>query len=358
MRERKNRRKGAVRPAAAALLLILSLVVSGALPEGELSTKLLARILDPGSQSEGLPAPETGEEEQPLPPAEEIPAPPEERAPAFPALSLFGLLEAPEEEQPNRPEQWSPVRYEIRGEDLELKNDTNLRLSLADYLREISLPLADDGPQILIIHTHGTEAYTMEGEDRYTPTDLARTTDPNCNMIRVGEEMKMVFEQMGLSVLHDTALYDYPSYTGSYARSLEGIRKALEEHPTISVVLDVHRDALTDSAGNSIPMTTLLDGEQTAQVMLVLGSQESGLSHPNWEENLSLAAAIQQRLMALEPDFPRPLNLRGQRFNQHMTTGSLLVEVGTHGNTLQQALRGARAFAAAAGSVLLEQGGE
>ncbi|MBQ3090291.1 MAG: hypothetical protein IJD21_07035 [Oscillospiraceae bacterium] len=97
MRERKNRRKGAVRPAAAALLLILSLVVSGALPEGELSTKLLARILDPGSQSEGLPAPETGEEEQPLPPAEEIPAPPEEHAPAFPALSLFGLLEAPEE---------------------------------------------------------------------------------------------------------------------------------------------------------------------------------------------------------------------------------------------------------------------
>ncbi|MBQ9165727.1 MAG: stage II sporulation protein P [Oscillospiraceae bacterium] len=273
-----------------------------------------------------------------------------------PSLAAAGLLEAPEAEETGAEQiSLSPENYQVEPEDLQMYNDTSISsIDLADYLgRELDLDLSQDGPQILIMHTHGTEAYTMADGDNYTPSDPARTTDENYNMIRIGEEMKAVFEDMGLSVIHDKTLYDYPSYTGSYARSLEGIQKLLEEYPTISIVLDVHRDALVDSSGNEIPVTTTLDGESTAQVMLVVGTEDAGLTHPGWEGNLSLAAEIQKQMMALQPDFPRPLNLRSQRFNQHMTPGSLLVEVGTSSNTLREAIRGARAFARAAGTVYL-----
>lgn len=295
------------------------------------------------------PAPEN---QAPLSEKEEEPALPE------PAIAAAGLLEAPEaEESVETQVLLSPENYEISPGDLQIYNDTSIpNVNLGDYLgRDLDLELSEEGPQILIMHTHGTEAYTMADGDNYTPSDPARTTDENYNMIRIGEEMKGVFEEMGLTVIHDKTLYDYPSYTGSYARSLEGIKSILEQYPTISVVLDVHRDALVDSAGNAVPVTTTLDGENAAQVMLVVGTEDAGLTHPNWEGNLSAAAEIQRQMMALSPDFPRALNLRSQRFNQHMTPGSLLVEVGTSGNTLREAIRGARAFARAAGTVYLRE---
>lgn len=278
------------------------------------------------------------------------------------AIPTAGLLEAPEtedwpEETPEEPVDEALFSYPVAPEDLELTNSTGgLEVELGDYLNhEVNLTLSKEGPQILIMHTHGTEAYTMADGDDYTPSDTARTTDENYNMIRVGEEIKAVFEEMGLSVIHDTSLYDYPSYTGSYARSLKGIQSYLEEYPTISVVLDVHRDALIGADGTAYKVTdTLEDGETVAQVMLVVGSNDGGLEHPNWEDNLTLAAHIQAAMLALHPGFPRPVNLRSQRFNQHMTSGSLLVEVGTSGNTLQEALAGARKFAQAAGKVYLE----
>ena len=210
---------------------------------------------------------------------------------------------------------------------------------------------ASAGPQILITHTHGSEAYTMAGEDFYTETDTARTDDPNYNMIRIGEEMKEVFESMGFSVIHDTALYDYPSYSGSYTRSLAGVQSYLEQYPTIAVVLDVHRDALIAEDGTVYKAVTQVEGENVAQIMLVCGTNDGGLTHPDWQQNLNLAAHIQLHMTAIEQTLARPVNLRAQRFNQHLTPCSLLVEVGTSGNTLQEALRGARYFARAAGEV-------
>lgn len=210
---------------------------------------------------------------------------------------------------------------------------------------------ASEGPQILIMHTHATEAYTMAGEDQYKETDYSRTDDPNYNVIRVGDEIQGVLEEMGFSVLHDTTLYDYPSYTGSYTRSLQGVRGILEQNPSISVVLDVHRDALIAEDGTVYKAVTEVEGEKTAQVMLVIGTNDGGLDHPNWQNNLNVAAHIQQGMTAIEPTLARPINLRSQRFNQHLTPASMIVEVGTSGNTLQEALRGAARFARAAGEV-------
>lgn len=243
--------------------------------------------------------------------------------------------------------------YAVAG-GVYLYNRTKLAVdlpALAAAPVEISLPAGE--PQVLIMHTHGTEAYTQDGTDIYTPSDNnTRTLDENFNMIRVGDEIERVFTEMGLSVVHDRAIYDYPEYNGAYGRSGAGVRQYLEKYPSIRIVLDVHRDALVGQDGTVYKAVTTVDGVKTAQVMLVLGSSEGG-DHPNWQKNLSLAAKVQQSMNTLYPTLARPMTLRSSVYNQALTSGSLLVEVGTHGNTLQEALNGARLFARSAGQVLL-----
>ncbi|BDF73070.1 hypothetical protein CE91St41_40540 [Oscillospiraceae bacterium] len=235
-----------------------------------------------------------------------------------------------------------------------LYNRTKLDVDLAALAAapvDISLP--EEGPQILIMHTHGTEAYTPDGTDVYLPSDNnTRTLDENYNVVRVGDEMERVFTEMGLRVVHDREIYDYPQYNGSYGRSEVGVEAYLEQYPSIKIVLDVHRDALVGEDGTVYKAVTTVDGVKTAQVMLVLGSSEGG-EHPNWQQNLTLASRIQRSLNTLYPTLARPITLRSSVYNQNLTNGSLLVEVGTHGNTLQEALNAARLFARAAGQVLL-----
>ena len=236
-----------------------------------------------------------------------------------------------------------------------LFNNTSKSLDMAALAKaDISVTLEDPGPQILIVHTHGSEAYTMDGVDIYQESDASRTLNENYNMLRIGDEMQAVFEGMGLTVVHDRTLYDYPQYNGAYTRSGDAIRAWLKEYPSIQIVLDVHRDALIGENGTVYKAVTEVDGEKTAQVMMIVGTDDLGQDHPHWKNNLALAVRIQQNLDRNWPSAARPITLRSSRFNQQLTQGSLLVEVGSHGNTLQEALRGARLFAQAAGDVLLE----
>ena len=242
----------------------------------------------------------------------------------------------------------------VTGAGLYLYNRTDLTVDLGDLAqREVGFTLspAQEGPQILIVHTHATEAYTPDGEDIYTPSDSnSRTLDQNYNVVRVGEEMAAVFSEMGLKVLHDKTLYDYPQYNGAYTRSREAVAGYLKEYPTIRVVLDVHRDALIAGDGTVYKTMTTVNGAKTAQVMLVVGTGEE---HPGWAENLTLACKIQKSLDTLYPTLARPMALRTSHYNQQLGPGSLLVEVGSHGNTLQEALAAAREFSRATGAVLL-----
>lgn len=235
-----------------------------------------------------------------------------------------------------------------------IENRPKLPLDVAALANaELDLSLPQEGPQILIMHTHGTEAYTQDGEDVYTPSGECRTTDATHSVIRVGDEIANVLTEMGLSVIHDTGLYDYPVYSGSYDRSLVAVEKYLEKYPTIQVVLDVHRDALIGEDGTVYKPITTINGEKCAQVMLVMGSNAK-YPHPNWQENLSLAVKLQKEMNTLWPTLARPIGLRENRFNQQLCSGSMLVEVGSHGNTLQEALAAARMFARAYGAVLLD----
>ncbi len=209
-----------------------------------------------------------------------------------------------------------------------------------------------DGPHILIVHTHGSEAYTPTAAEPYTPSDPYRTTDCTHNVVRVGEEMAQIFRQKGFEVLHDTTLYDYPAYDGAYDRSRAAVERWLTQHPSIQVVLDVHRDALAAEDGTIYKAVSEENGRQAAQVMLVVGSDGKGDFHPLWQENLTFAMSLQQQLLDDYETLARPMVLRTSRFNQDLRAGSVLVEVGTHGNTLEEALAGARLFAESTATVL------
>ena len=235
-----------------------------------------------------------------------------------------------------------------------IENRPGLALDVAALAQtQLTLTLPEEGPQVLIVHTHGSEAYTPDGTDTYVATGECRTTDTEKSVVRVGDEIAKVLTEMGLTVVHDTALYDYPEYNGAYDRSLAAVENWLTQYPTIQVVLDVHRDALIGSDGTVYKPITTINGEKCAQVMLVMGSNAL-YDHPNWLENLSLAVKVQKEMNTLWPTLARPIGLRENRYNQQTAPGAMLVEIGSHGNTLQEALAAARMFARALGAVLLE----
>ncbi len=238
-----------------------------------------------------------------------------------------------------------PDGYLIAGR-VYVSNSTKHSPSAEAVCGAFSARLSEDEPQILIVHTHGSEAYTpVPGTDIVWSGDY-RTTDYRFNVVKAGDEMAAVFGEAGISVLHDRTLYDYPSYSGAYDRSLASIERYLEKYPSISFVLDVHRDAIEDTQGNQYKVVSEIDGVGVAaQMSLVIGSDGSGLSHPDWMENLKLAAAIQEEALARYPTLMRPVLLRNSRYNQHATKGSLLVEVGAAGNSPEEARLAARLFA-------------
>lgn len=236
--------------------------------------------------------------------------------------------------------------------DSMLDNDTYYNIDPeALLMADQSISLPSDGYQILIIHTHGTEAYTPDGTDVYEPSDDYRTTDTNYSVIRVGRELAEALRAYGLNVLHDEGLYDYPSYTSSYVRSGQAIEEYLAAYPGIVLVIDLHRDALGE--GDTIYKTvTRAEGAQAAQLMFVMGS-DINLEHLNWQDNLALALTLQDTVNARYPQLMRPTNLCSYRYNQQLTAGSLLLEVGTAGNTLQEAITAVQLFADSVGPLLV-----
>lgn len=237
-----------------------------------------------------------------------------------------------------------------------IKNSTEL--ADGELLSIISEPhnlsLSAEGPQVLVYHTHATESYEPYDSTVYDTRNTWRSTDEQENMIAVGEELCAAMEAHGISVIHDTALHDYPSYNGSYERSAATISSYLEKYPTISVLLDVHRDAVQREETLVKPVTKI-DGEKTAQLMMIAGCDSKGsLNIPTWKENLRFGARIQDKIESLYPTLCRPLFVTHRKYNQHLSSASLLLEVGSHGNTLEEARRCGRMAGDAIGAYLAE----
>ena len=237
---------------------------------------------------------------------------------------------------------------------MRVRNGTGYWVDAAELLSQgpgLTLPAED--VQILIIHTHGSEAYTQAGLDRYTASDANRTEDTQFNVVRIGDELTDILTEAGLRVIHDRGIYDYPSYTGSYTRAEAAIGQYLENFPGIRVVLDIHRDAL---GSNGVVYKTMAEEEGTvaSQIMLLVGTDESGLEHPSWRGNLAFALYLQNAVNSAYPTLMRPVELVPQRYNQQLTPGSLILEVGSSGNTLREALAAIRLFGRAAAPALLD----
>lgn len=226
-------------------------------------------------------------------------------------------------------------------------------------LAALSVPytakLGDDGPQILILHTHGSECYTPADDSELVLSGNHRSLDCRCNVVRVGDEIAQVLGDAGIPVLHDRTLYDAASYSGAYDRSLTAAENYLKKYPSLRYVLDIHRDAIEDSDGNEYKVIAPTEEGAAAQLSLVVGSDGSGAPHPDWMSNLRFAAALQQQLLGEHPQLMRPILLRKSRYNQHVSPGALLVEAGAAGNSPEEAVLAGRLFAEGLAELL--QGG-
>lgn len=226
-----------------------------------------------------------------------------------------------------------------------INNETSYEMDVAACLAAgTTIRSTGDGPQVLIVHTHGSESYTPDAAFPYTPSENTRTTDTRYNVVRVGDELQKVLEEGGVQAVHIRDIFDSPTYSSSYDRSLAAIEEALAQYPTIQVVIDLHRDSILTDDGTAYKTSCTIDGTEMAQLMFVVGTDEGGLYHPNWQSNLNYVTSLQYRLNRAWPGLMRPVNLRTQRFNQHATPGSMLVEVGSSGNTMTEALAAIRLF--------------
>lgn len=198
-------------------------------------------------------------------------------------------------------------------------------------------------PQILIYHTHATESYVPTADMAYDGAYAFRSTDTSQNMISVGKVMAQILNSLGYNTIHDTTLHDYPSYNGSYDLSKATVESYLEKYPSIKIVLDIHRDAV-ERNGTLINPVTTINGKKCAQLMIISGCDNGYMNMPNYPENLKFATNLQNTLSKKRPGLMRPILFDYRNYNQQLSCGSLLVEVGTHGSTLQQAKNSAEIF--------------
>jgi len=217
---------------------------------------------------------------------------------------------------------------------------------------------AEERPRVLLYHTHTWEAYEMTADTQYTPTETWRTKDDRCNMVRVGEELARELEQRGFAVVHDQTDFEPPNLSGAYSRSLRMLEERLDGGETYDYILDIHRDAYSGpyNGGNG----TMVDGRQAAYVMLLVGrgTGETGSGfdeRPDWPKNLELAQKITDRMNGLVQGISREVKIKSGRFNQHVSTGALLIEVGNNRNTLDEALASCEVIAQAIADVHAER---
>ena len=326
---------------AHSLLLGLAAVIIGPVPAAQTALSLSRKNMADT-------APQT-QEEAPVPTAESEPAAESVTAPAGDIEAYFVPLEG-DDARPDDAGTILEKSYPQGSGDKyvpcvtgSIKNNT--RVSNADIAAEIANPLSfgvewdSPDPQVLILHTHATEDYRLSAGLWFRPGDGSRTTDRALNMCAVGRVMADTLNAAGLNTLHDETLNDYPSYTGSYANSRAVAQQYLSQYPSIKIILDVHRDAIETEGGSRMAPVCTVNGRQAAQVMIICGCDNgTTVSIPNYRLNLRFAAAWETAMEGLFPSFTRPVLFSYRYYNQDLLPGALLIEIGGHGNNLNEAL--------------------
>lgn len=234
----------------------------------------------------------------------------------------------------------SPYTANTSYDNIYLKNNTTLDINLKDFLNSnLGFKIEkSNAPQVLILHTHATESYLRHNENYYTQNDTARNSNNAYNMIALGKIITNKLNAAGIATLHDTTQHDNPSYNESYSRAASTICTYLKKYPSIKIVIDLHRDALAENDNDKVKLTTEIEGKKAAQIMLVMGSQSGNVTNfPDWKENLKLAVKLQKTVEDMYPSLARAIHFMPKNYNQSLTTGSLLIEIGTDGNTFEEA---------------------
>lgn len=235
----------------------------------------------------------------------------------------------------------SPYGASLSYNNVFLKNNTDLDISIKGLLSEgLSFKITQNSePQVLILHTHATESFMQSESKYYTEDYKSRTTDNSKNMVKIGSVVAEKLNKSGIKTIHVTTKHDYPQYNGSYSKAAQTINYYLKKYPSIKVVLDLHRDAVSSGKSDKVKLVTEINGKKAAQVMLVMGSNSGGVTNfPDWKENLKLAVRLQQTMEVKYPTLARPLMLMSKNYNQSLSRGSLLIEFGTDANTLGEAV--------------------
>ena len=240
-----------------------------------------------------------------------------------------------------------------------LRNYTSF--SKERILSELAKPLkfapkADGTIEVLIMHTHATESYEPYDAEFYDTRNDWRSTDNGKNMVAVGNVIEEQLKAAGIGVVHDTTQFDYPSYNGSYDRAAETIEEYLKKYPDIQLILDVHRDGIQRDETTIVKPYTVIDGKKAAQVMILCGSDIDGtLGMPNWSDNLRMAAAVTNAVESAVPSLMRPIFFSGNRYNMDLCGGTILLEIGSQANTLEEAMYSAQLLGSALAEYILEQ---
>ena len=186
--------------------------------------------------------------------------------------------------------------------------------------------------RVLIYHTHTHEAYTQVENDPYVETGTWRTADQMHSVVRVGEALAELLRRQGMEVVHDLTDHEPPKLSTAYARSLETLQGY--EGEEFDLYIDLHRDAYNDSLLYYIEH----EGQQMAQLMVLIGNGGNYEVKPDYEANLRFAAKLTDVLNTRVKNICRPVMVKNGRYNQHVGTPAILIEVGHNENTLDQAL--------------------
>lgn len=232
------------------------------------------------------------------------------------------------------------------GDRTEVSDEIIIRAEAIDWEAAPPVALSGAGAQVLIYHTHSREAYEQDPDDPYKMEEPWRCNDPDHTVVRVGRELAGLLNQKGIPVFHDTTEHEQGDFGTSYTRSLKTLQKDMEKYPSLKVFIDLHRNGYDDAPPAEKEEVAVIHGEKAARFFVLIGTGEgyttSFKDKPDWEENYKLAKQITAASDAMYPGLAKKVCIRSGRYNQHVSTNAILIEVGSNYTTLKEALVTAR----------------
>ncbi|GMB10291.1 MAG: stage II sporulation protein P [Candidatus Improbicoccus devescovinae] len=230
-----------------------------------------------------------------------------------------------------------------------VKNATNSGIDVGYYFKnKVNLkPKNAKTPSVLIFHTHTSESYINEDLKFFNDSFSSRSQDCRYTVVAVGEEIVNALQESGIKAIHDKTVHDYPGFSGSYSRSAATVKNNIKKFPSIKLVIDIHRDSIGDKETGKIKPIFMNNNQKSSQIMIV-----SGHGFPNWEKNFSIAVKLQHKCETMFPGFTRPLIIRDAKYNQNLTPGSLLIEIGSDVNTIEEAKRSGKMLGSSIAEVI------